>query len=143
MKALIHRASSAIHALPPTRRYALLAGWVLVLTLLLVVIGRPVVAAVKEISQWPALARQAQSLSPGPGFSTDYWQTLASARGLVLTKVEQRGDIWLLRGELTRAEPLAQLMRSVQGRGGRPLRWSVEQGHQAMIFSLDVGSAVP
>lgn len=139
MKAMIQRASVAFDALPPTRRYTLLAGWVIVLTLLLVLIGRPLVTLIKDISQWPALARQAQTLAPGPDFSQQYWQALASARGVVLTKVEQRGDIWLLRGELSAAEPLAQLMRSVQEQGGRPLRWSLEQGHQAMIFSLDVG----
>lgn len=138
MKTLIQRASGAIAALPPARRYMLLAGWVLVLTLLLVLLGRPLVAAVKEVGQWPALARQAQALSPGPAFSSEYWQALASARGLVLTKVEQRGDIWQLRGELTQVEPLAQLLRSIQDQGGRPLRWSLEQGHQALIFSLDV-----
>ena len=139
MNTLTQRASVAFHALPPARRHALLGGWVVVLTLVLVLIGRPLVAAVKEVAQWPQLARQAQSLSPGPIFTADHWQTLASARGIVLTKVEQRGDIWLLRGELTSAEPLAQLMRSIQEQGGRPIRWSLEQGHQAMIFSLDVG----
>ena len=139
MNALMQRASSAIHALPSARRYTLLAGWVVVLTLVLVLLGRPVVAAIKDISQWPELARQAQTLTPGPSFTQDYWQTLASARGVVLTTVEQRGDTWLLRGELTRAEPLAQLMLSIQEQGGRPLRWSLEQGHQAMLFSLDVG----
>lgn len=145
MKALIQRASSSFHGLPPTRRYLLLAGWMLVLTLLLVLLGRPLVAVVKDLSQWPAVARQAQSLSPGPVFSSDYWQALASTRGVVLTKVEQRGDIWLLRGEMPSAEPLAHLMRSIQEQGGRPLRWSLEQGHQAMIFSLDVsrGSTRP
>jgi type II secretion system protein M (XcpZ-type) len=139
MNRLTERALSAVAALPPARRYALLAGWVVVLTLLLVLLGRPLVAVVKDMSQWPALARQAQALSPRPAFTSEYWQSVASARGLVLTKVEQRGDIWQLRGELSRAEPLAQLMRSVQEHGGRPLRWSLEQGHQAMIFSLDVG----
>lgn len=139
MKAMIQRASVAFDALPPARRYTLLAGWVIVLTLVFVLLGRPLVAAVKDVSQWPALARQAQALVPGPEFSQQYWQSLASARGLLLTKVEQRGDIWLLRGELSSPEPLTQLMRSVQDQGGRPLRWSLEQGHQAMIFSLDVG----
>lgn len=138
MNTLIRRALSAVAALPPARRYALLAGWVVVLTLLLVLLGRPLVGVVKDMSQWPALARQAQMLSPGPALTSEYWQAVASARGLVLTRVEQRGDIWQLRGELSRAEPLAQLMRSVQEHGGRPLRWSLEQGHQAMIFSLDV-----
>jgi type II secretion system protein M (XcpZ-type) len=139
MNALIQRASVAIHALPPARRYTLLAGWVIVLTLVLVLLGRPVVATVKDVVRWPQLARQAQTLSPGPAFTAQFWQTLASARGVVLTRVEQRGDIWSLHGELGGAEPLAQLMRSVQEQGGRPLRWSLEQGHQAMIFSLDVG----
>lgn len=138
MKALIQRASFAIAALPLTRRVMLLAGWVVVLTLLLVLLGRPLVAAVKELGRWPVLALQAQMLSPGPVFSNDYWQAFASARGLVLTKVEQRGDIWQLRGELAQAERLAQLMRGIQEQGGRPLRWSLEQGHQALIFSLDV-----
>ena len=143
MTALLQRASIAINALPPGRRYALLAGWVVVLTLLLVLLGRPLVSVFKDVSQWPALARQAQTLTPGPIFSSEYWQALASARGVVLTKVEQRGDIWLLRGELPKAEPLAMLMRSIEEQGGRPVRWSLEQGHQSMIFSLDVsrGSA--
>ncbi|GFM89846.1 hypothetical protein PSCICO_52450 [Pseudomonas cichorii] len=141
MNALIQRASNAFVALPPARRYMLLAGWVVVLTLLLVLIGRPLLAWGKDLRQWPALAQQAQTLSPGPAFSSEYWQALASARGLVLTRVEQRGDIWQLQGELTRAEPLTQLMRSIQEQGGRPLRWSLEQGHQGLVFSLDVGRA--
>ncbi|RMQ43700.1 hypothetical protein ALQ04_02929 [Pseudomonas cichorii] len=139
MNGLFLRASSAFAALPPARRYALLAGWVMVLTLLLVLIGRPLLAWGKELRQWPLLAQQAQALSPGPAFSGEYWQALASARGLVLTRVEQRGDIWQLQGELTRAETLAQVLRSIQEQGGRPLRWSLEQGHQGLVFSLDVG----
>ncbi|MBX8532772.1 type II secretion system protein GspM [Pseudomonas cichorii] len=141
MNALIQRASNAFAALPPARRYALLAGWVVVLTLLLVLIGRPLLAWGKDLRQWPLLAQQAQALSPGPTFTAEYWQALAGARGLVLTRVEQRGDIWQLQGELSRAEPLAQLMRSIQEQGGRPLRWSLEQGHQSLVFSLDVGRA--
>lgn len=145
MNALTQRASIAFQALPPVRRYLLLGGWVVVLTLVLVLLGRPVVAAIKEMSQWPQLARLAQTLSAGPVFTAEQWQTLASARGIVLTKAEQRGEIWLLRGEVTGAEALARLMRSIQEQGGTPMRWSLEQGHQAMLFSLDVGrgSAVP
>lgn len=139
MNALTQRASIAFQSLPPVRRYMLLGGWVIVLTLILVLIGRPVVAVVKEMSQWPQLARMAQGLNAGPAFTAEHWQTLASARGIVLTKVEQRGDIWLLRGEVTGAEPVARFMRSIQEQGGRPMRWSLEQGHQTMLFSLDVG----
>ncbi|MCV4288341.1 type II secretion system protein GspM [Pseudomonas capsici] len=141
MNALIQRASNAFAALPPARRYALLAGWVVILTLSLVLIGRPVLTWGKDLRQWPLLAQQARALSPGPAFTAEYWQALASARGVVLTRVEQRGDIWQLQGELSRAEPLTQLMHSIQERGGRPLRWSLEQGHQGLVFSLDVGRA--
>jgi type II secretion system protein M (XcpZ-type) len=141
MNALIQRSLQTVAALPPARRYLLLGGWVVVLTLLLVLLGRPLAEKVKQVSQWPGLARQAQTLGAGPAFSSDYWQALTSARGVVLTRVEQRGDIWLLRGELTGAQPLAQLMRSIQDQGGQPLRWSLEQGQQAMLFSLDVSAA--
>lgn len=141
MKATLQRMSGAIAALPPARRMLLLVGWVVVLTLILVLMGRPLVTSIKQAAQWPGLARQAQSLTSGPAFSNEYWQALASARGLVLTVVEQRGDIWQLRGELASAEPMVQLIRSIQDQGGRPLRWSIEQGHQAMIFNLDVSSA--
>lgn len=138
MKAFIERSSIAFAALPAARRYTLLAGWVVVLTLLLVLAGRPVLALCKELRQWPLLAQQAQALTPGITFTSEYWQALASARGLLLTRVEQRGDIWQLQGELTRAETLPQLLGSIQAQGGRPLRWSLEQGHQGLVFSLDV-----
>lgn len=139
MKMFIDRAFMAFAALPTARRYALLAGWVVVLTLLLVLIGRPLLALGKELRQWPMLAQQAQALAPGIVFTSEYWQSLASARGLVLTRVEPRGEIWQLQGELTRAESLAQLLSSIQAQGGRPLRWSLEQGYQSLVFSVDVG----
>ena len=139
MKAFIDRAFMAFSALPAARRYTLLAGWVVVLTLLLVLIGRPLLALSKELRQWPMLAQQARALTPGITFTSEYWQALASARGLVLTRVEPRGEVWQLQGELTRAEGLAQLLSSIQAQGGRPLRWSLEQGHQSLVFSLDVG----
>lgn len=139
MKDFTHRATRAFAALPPARRNLLLAGWVVVLTLILVLIGRPLITWGNELRQWPVLAQQARALAPGPAFTSDYWQALASARGLLFTRVEQRGEVWLLQGELSRADTLSQLMRSIQDQGGRPLRWSLEQGHQGLIFSLDVG----
>lgn len=139
MKDFIHRSTSAFAALPPGRRNLLLAGWVVVLTLILVLIGRPLLARGNELRQWPVLAQQARALAPGPAFTSGDWQALASARGLLLTRVEQRGEVWLLRGELSRADTMAQLMRSIQDQGGRPLRWSLERGHQGLVFSLDVG----
>ncbi|MFJ4142200.1 type II secretion system protein GspM [Pseudomonas sp. NPDC089734] len=141
MNEWIQRASSAFVTLPPARRYALLAGWVVILTLLLVLMGRPLLLWAKDLRQWPLLAQQAQALNTGATFSSEYWQALASARGLVLTRVEQRGDIWQLQGELARAETLTHVMRSIQEQGGRPLRWSLEQGHQGLVFNLDVGRA--
>lgn len=138
MKALIERSCNTFAALPASRRFALLAGWVVVLTLLLVLIGRPLLALAKELRQWPTLAQQAQTLTPGVIFTSDYWQALASARGLMLTRVEQRGEVWQLQGELSRAEGLPQLLSSIQAQGGRPLRWSLEQGHQGLVFSVDV-----
>ena len=138
MKAFIARSSLSFAALPASRRYTLLAGWVVVLTLLLDLIGRPLLALGKELRQWPMLAQQAQALAPGVTFTSEYWQALASARGLMLTRVEQRGDVWQLQGELTHAETLPQLLSSIQAQGGRPLRWSLEQGHQGLVFSVDV-----
>lgn len=136
----VQRSARAFAALPAPRRYLLLAGWVLVLTLLLVLLGRPLLAVWKDGRQWQVLAQQAAGLKPATRFSSEHWQALASARGLVLTRVEQRGDIWLLQGELPSAEALGQLMNSVQEQGGQPLRWSLEQGRQGLVFSLDVGS---
>lgn len=138
MKALIERSCNTFAALPASRRFALLAGWVVVLTLLLVLIGRPLLALAKELRQWPTLAQQAQTLTPGVIFTSDYWQALASARGLMLTRVEQRGEVWQLQGELSHAAGLPQLLSSIQAQGGRPLRWSLEQGHQGLVFSVDV-----
>lgn len=139
MTVFLQRAAHAFGALPATRRYLLLVGWVVVLTLLLVLIGRPVVALCKELRQWPGLAQQAQALSSTTAtFSNEYWQAWASARNLLLTRVEQRGDVWQLQGELSDAYTLTQLMRSIQDQGARPLRWSLERGHQGLVFSLDV-----
>lgn len=143
MSPWIQRSVSAFAALPAPRRYLLLAGWVVVLTLLLVLLGRPLLAVWKDGRQWQVLAQQAAGLNPGARFSSEQWQALASARGLVLTRVEQRGDIWLLQGELPGAEALGQLMNSVLEQGGRPLRWSLEQGRQGLVFSLDIGSGGP
>lgn len=139
MNALLQRFSHAYVSLPAPRRYGLLAGWVVVLTLLLVLSGRPLIDYVRSVHQWQALAQQAQALMPVAVPGEERWQALASARGVTLTGVERRGDVWLLRGEVARAEPLAQLMRSIQEQGARPLRWSLEQSTGGLVFQLDVG----
>ncbi|MCO8166070.1 type II secretion system protein GspM [Pseudomonas sp. 21LCFQ010] len=138
MKDLLQRLTQGYAALPAPRRYLLLGGWVVVLTLVLVLLGRPLVDYVRSVQQWQALAGQARLLQRGDGLSNERWQALASARGVTLTAVEQRGEVWQVRGEVSRAEKLAQLMRGVQEQGARPLRWSLEQSGAGLVFNLDV-----
>jgi type II secretion system protein M (XcpZ-type) len=127
--------------LPPTRRYALLAGWSMVTLLLLVLVTRPLLAAWQEARQWQALAQQAGALVPPTAFTSEQWQALAVSRQWVLTRVEQQGDRWQLQGELPGPQALQQLLRTVQEQGGRPLQWSLDQGGaQGYAFSLEVAA---
>ncbi|MFC6340205.1 type II secretion system protein GspM [Pseudomonas sp. CCM 7891] len=124
--------------LPPLRRYCLLAGWSMVLLLLLVLLTRPLLAAWQDARQWQVLAQQARTLMPPAGFTNEQWQALAASRQWVLTRVEQQGDRWQLQGELPGPQALQQLLRTVQEQGGRPLQWSLAQGGQGYAFSLEV-----
>lgn len=124
--------------LPPLRRYALLAGWSLVLLLLLVLLTRPLLTAWQEARQWQALAQQAGRLTPATVWSSEQWQALAASRQWVLTRVEQQDGRWHLQGELPGPEALQQLLRTVQEQGGRPLQWGLEQGAKGYAFSLEV-----
>lgn len=126
--------------LPRMRRYCLLAGWSMVLLLLLVLMTRPLLAAWQDAREWQALAQQAHALAPPAVFSNEQWQALAASRQWVLTHVEQQGGRWHLQGELPGPEALQQLLRTVQEQGGRPLQWSLTQGGQGYAFSLDVAN---
>jgi type II secretion system protein M (XcpZ-type) len=124
--------------LPPMRRYCLLAGWSMVLLLLLVLLTRPLLATWQDARQWQALAQQARTLALPATFSNEQWQALAASRQWVLTRVEQQDGHWQLQGELPEPQALQQLLRTVQEQGGRPMRWSLEQGGQGYAFSVDV-----
>lgn len=141
MNALMLRFSHAYAGLPPSRRYLLLGGWVVVLTLILVLIGRPLIDYGKSLRQWQLLAAQAQAIKPASEFDNERWQALAGARGVTLTGIEARGDVWQLRGEVAQADSLVQLMRSIQEQGARPLRWSLERSGAGLVFNLDVSRA--
>ncbi|MBD8495228.1 type II secretion system protein GspM [Pseudomonas syringae] len=138
MNALFVRFSHGYAALPASRRYLLLGGWVVVLTLILVLIGRPLIDYGKDLRQWQRLAAQAQVLKPAGEFDNARWQALAGAYGVTLTGVEPRGDVWQLQGEVARADSLAHLMRSIEEQGARPLRWSLERRGAGLVFNLDV-----
>lgn len=141
MNALMLRFSQAYVNLPASRRYLLLGGWVVVLTLILVLIGRPLVDYGKSLRQWQALAAQAQAIKTVSEFDSERWQALARARGVTLTAIEPRGDVWQLRGEVAHADSLVQLMRTIQEQGARPLRWSLERSGAGLVFNLDVSRA--
>lgn len=141
MNALMLRFSQAYVNLPASRRYLLLGGWVVVLTLILVLIGRPLIDYGKSLRQWQALAAQAQAIKTVSEFDSERWQALAGARGVTLTAIEPRGDVWQLRGEVAQADSLVQLMRTIQEQGARPLRWSLERSGAGLVFNLDVSRA--
>lgn len=129
---------AGFNQLPPLRRYGLLLGWSLVLLLLLVLLTRPLLTAWQEARQWQALAQQVAPLSARGGFSNEQWQALAASRQWVLTRVEQQGERWQLQGELPQPQALAQLLRTLQDQGGRPLQWSLQRSPQGYAFSLEV-----
>jgi type II secretion system protein M (XcpZ-type) len=135
------RCLEKLHAMSRPRRYLLLVGWSVVFGLLVYLAAKPVVGAWREARAWQALAPRAASFTSPRSFSAEQWQALASARRVVLTKVEEQQGQWQLQGELPKAEVLKQLMHAAQEQGAQVLQWGLEQREEGLSFSLIVTGA--
>ncbi|NBA97999.1 type II secretion system protein GspM [Pseudomonas sp. R5(2019)] len=127
----------SIRELPPLRRGLMLGGCVLVVCLAMYLAVRPMISTWQDARQWRELAHQT-SLKPPRPLNAERLQTLAAARQIVLTRVEQVEGRWQLQGELDQALGLQQLMRAVQEQGAVVEQWHLSRQHKGLSFRLQV-----